>query len=87
MRLRTGGAEINFETEVYSLSLAQSVDIPLNNVEQAAFTLTNQLAANSADPLFHVMSVEFVQQVNAKFYPLSNGPFNSISLLAVSEPA
>jgi hypothetical protein len=42
-----------------------------------------QLEANSTHPVFLVINIEFVQEVNGVRYPLRNGAFNACAIVKV----
>lgn len=83
MKLVSAGAEINFEEDTFNLVTAESGEIEIGPQTEAAVNLTNALPAGSASPLFLVFGIEFYQEVNGNFYPLKNGAYNALSLVAV----
>jgi hypothetical protein len=58
--------------------------LPLDAVATAVLTLTNTVTAASTHPLFLALGIEFYQEVNGTMYPLKNGSYNALSLVAVS---
>ena len=83
-KIISAGAAINFENETYEVSTSSTADLPLNGTVTAVINLANNVAANSTQPLFLALGIEFYQQVNGNMYPLKNGAFNALSLVKVS---
>lgn len=83
-KIVSAGAEVDFEAETYIMESSATAVLPLNATPTAAITQTNQLTAASTKPLFLAVGIEFYQEVNAQMYPLKNGAFNPLSLVAVS---
>ena len=80
----SGGAEVDFENETFTVDLQESAVLPWTAPPAAAITLTNTVTANSTHPLFLVFGIEFYQEVNGEMYPLKNGAHNALSIVAVS---
>ena len=83
LRLVSGGASINFEAGTFEAVTSQSADIAIGEAPVAAVELLNQLAANSTNPLFLALGIEFYQQVNGQNYTLKNGQYNAMALVRV----
>ncbi len=77
------GLSLNFTTGAKELDLQIGNLLPLDT-EAAAQSLSCNLTANGADPLFLILGVEFFQVVNGKNYPLNNGAHNAVSILEVA---
>ena len=73
------GHRIGFE-----IVSAQSADIELSSAKIAGSDLTGVLQANSTNPLFLILGVEFYQQVNGVNYALKGGKANALSLVRIS---
>ena len=84
VRFVSGGAAIDFEKRTFELVTSQSADIAVDTTQSNAITLANQLTANSTNPLFLVLGVEFYQQVNGVSYALKGGKSNALCLVKVS---
>lgn len=84
VRFVAGAAAIDFEKGTFELVTSQSADISVIATHSDAITLANQLAANSTNPLFMVLGVEFYQQVNGVSYALKGGKSNALYLVKVS---
>lgn len=83
-KISVGGAEIDFEEETFVNNILDSGELPLDKVATAPMTLSAAVTANSTKVLFLAMGIEFFQQVNNGLYPLNNGAFNALSIIAVS---
>lgn len=84
VKLVSAGAEVNFEKGEHVRQLSDSGPIPLDMNATAAMTLVNTVTPNSTHPLFLVVGILFLQEVNGKMYPLKSGSFNSMSIVKVS---
>lgn len=85
VRLFAGLAAINFATEELSFSPINSGEIILGPQKEPSQVMNMEFEANTDRNLFLVFGVEFVQDVNGKKYPLKNGSFNAMSVIAVSK--
>lgn len=83
-RIISGGAEIDFENKTYVAEHSDAGELPWDNVATAVIDLTHHVTANSTHPLFLVLGIEFLQEVNGTFYPLKNGAYNALALVKVS---
>ncbi|MGN6292451.1 MAG: hypothetical protein ACTHMV_06855 [Chitinophagaceae bacterium] len=83
-KIVSAGAEIDFENEVFISANSETAVLPWDANQTAVIDLVNAVTANSAHPLFLTLGIEFYQQVNAQMYPLRNGSFNALSLVAIS---
>lgn len=82
-KIRTAAALIDFEKASGESVEADSGYLPFNNLPTVLLTLAMQLTPASTHPLFLVISVEFVQEVNAVKYPLQNGAYNACTVVKV----
>ncbi|WP_341837409.1 hypothetical protein WJU16_05945 [Chitinophaga pollutisoli] len=80
-------AAVDFEAEVFDQAITATAELPLTDEEQAALTLTVQLPPESTRHIFLVMSIEFYQQLNNRFYHLSNGSHAAMQVVAVAPKA
>jgi hypothetical protein len=83
-RIFAAGAEVDFSTNSTVSQVSDSGIMPWDNVPTAAVTLSHSLTANSTKPLFAVLGIEFLQEVNGVQYPLKNGAFNAMAIVKVS---
>lgn len=77
------GAEVDFENETFITDNKESGILPWDTTATAALNLANAVTANSTDPLFLLLGIQFFQQVNGVYYPLKDGGFNALSLVKV----
>lgn len=82
-KLSLAGAAVDFEAETYEVETAESNYYPLDNNSISALNLTVSLTANSSHPVFSLLLIEFVQEVNGLKYSLKNGSFNAASIVDV----
>lgn len=83
-KIISGGADIDFENEVFMEATSSTAILPWDSVATVAVAHTNQVTAASVKPLFLALGIEFYQEVNAQMYPLKNGAFNPLALVKVS---
>ncbi len=83
-KIISGGAEIDFENEVFTVATSETAILPWDATLTVAVAQTNQVTAASTKPLFLALGIEFYQEVNAQMYPLKNGAFNPLALIKVS---
>lgn len=83
-KIVSAGAEIDFENETFVMDSSASAVLPWDTTATAVLNLTNNVTANSTDPLFPVLGIEFYQEVNGAQYPLKNGAYNALALVKVS---
>lgn len=82
-RFRAGGAAVDFATEKYSITTAQSPDVPLTEEEQGPLQLSVSVPPGSTLPLFLLFGIEFQQLSNGVIVPLINGQANAIAIAEV----
>jgi hypothetical protein len=85
-KLALGAADIDFENETFDVQSAESAFLPWNNQPTAPVALTVQLPAGSTHPLFAILDIEFVQDVNNIKYSLKNGAYNACAIVKVDTP-
>ena len=83
-KIISGGAEIDFENEVFTVATSETAILPWDATLTVAIAQTNQVTAASTKPLFLALGIEFYQEVNGSMYPLKNGAFNPLALVKVS---
>lgn len=83
-KIISGGAEIDFENEVFTVATSETAILPWDTTLTVAVAQTNQVTAASTKPLFLALGIEFYQEVNGSMYPLKNGAFNPLALVKVS---
>ena len=83
-QLFSGGMAIHFVRERYTAALSETAILPIDMVATTPLDMVNQLPAASTLPLFLVLGLSFYQEVNGEFYPLKNGSYNALQIVAVS---
>ena len=83
-KINVAGAAIDFTLGGYDADGQETGFLPLDNNATAPITLTAALPAASTHPLFLVLGIEFIQEVNGLTYALKNGVYNGLSLVEVS---
>lgn len=83
-KIVSAGAEIDFEAETFIVATSETGILPWDTVLTVAVAQTNQVTAASTKPLFLAVGIQFFQEVNGQMYPLRNGAYNPLSLVAVS---
>lgn len=82
----SGGCEIDFENNTNTLAKSESDYFPVDSATVNAFTLLNQLPANSTLPLFIVLGIRFYTKVNDVYYQLRGNDFNALRIVGVDQP-
>lgn len=82
-KLLMAAASIDFEQETYEVEATETTYHAIDSTVLTLPALTVSLTASSTHPLFLALGIEFVQQVNTRYYPLKNGAFNACSLIKV----
>jgi len=85
-KISLAGTSVDFEATTYDVETTESAFFPWNNTEVAAFNLSVALPGGSTHPVFTVLLIEFVQEVNGVKYPLKNGAFNAAAIVKVDVP-
>ncbi|MBT1689229.1 hypothetical protein [Dawidia soli] len=84
-RLIAGMARVNFETGDYALGQTASEQIQVNSVANVQAQLVSNLAGiTGGDTLLLAFGIEYSQLVNGQQYPLNNGSFNALAIVAVN---
>ena len=79
----SGGAAIDFTAESYEVNTTETAILPWDTNATTVINLSNAVTANTPHPLVLALGVEFYQQINGQMYPLKNGAFNPLSIVAV----
>jgi len=85
-KIVVGGAEVDFDAETFIYDSDASAVLPWNAATVAALVLTAGLTANSTNPIFQVIGVEFYQEVNGQMYSLKNGAYNALAIVGIDTP-
>ena len=82
-KMISGGAEVDFEAETFVVATSESAILPWDATSTAAINLSNAVTANSTNPLFLALGIEFYQEINGQMYSLKNGAYNPLSIVRV----
>lgn len=82
-KIISAGAAIDFEAEKFEVTTSETAVLPWDSTLTAPISQDNSVSANSTNPLFLALGVEFYQEVNGQMYPLKNGAHNPLSLVQV----
>lgn len=82
-KLRAEAAAVDFAQESSVSALAETALLPWNQTATGVINLQNALPANSTAPIILVLGIEFSQEVNGNQYPLNNGAYNALGIVAV----
>ena len=82
-RVITAAGAVDFESNSFEVDATESAVLPWDNTATDPLTLDLTLPAASTHPLFLIVGIEFLQQVNGTQYPLKNGAFNSMGIVKV----
>jgi hypothetical protein len=83
-RLRTSGAAIDFDGDRYTVTTAETAEIPITDTPQHPLKLSMSVSASSSHPMFLVLGIEFLQSVNGNFSPLSETS-NAMAIVNVND--
>ncbi|NNV57790.1 hypothetical protein [Limnovirga soli] len=83
-KLTSAGAAVDFENETFEVDTNETAQMPLDTIATAVINLSNTVTANSTNPLFLALGIEFYQEVNGVKYSLKNGSYNALSLVKVN---
>lgn len=83
-RLVSAGAEIDFGTGDHLVNTSTSAETAITPLLTPALALENLVTPGTQNPLFLLFGIEFLQLVNGQYYPLNNGAYNALSLVAVN---
>ena len=87
LRFRAAGVAVDFAAETFSITTAESPEVPISEEAQGPVQLTVTVPAASSLPLLLVVGIEFQQLANGVVFPLSNGAFNGIAIAKIDAPA
>ena len=85
-RLFACTSSIDFEEAINETVTASAKELPYDGLETEEITLSVSIKGGSTPPVFILLGIEFMQQVNGRMYPLKNGAFNACSIIKVDSP-
>jgi len=83
MRIMVGVAAVDFETEAFEFNQVASNDLVIAPVPVNQLDLVVNVTANSELDIFLVLGIDFMQEVNGAMYPLKNGSYNPLAIVAI----
>lgn len=83
MAIKAGWTNVNFETGVFDTKISNIETFPIDS------TIQNLNLEYEEQPVgdgcgFHLLHIEFYQEVNGDLYALRNGSYNSLSILEIT---
>jgi len=85
-QVQLAAAAINFNAKKNKAFQIASGILPFDNNATTDLSLTLSLPANSTYPVFVLLQVQFLAQLNTDYYPLTNGAFNACAVIDVDIP-
>ena len=85
-QLQLAAAAVNLNAKKNIAVLTGSGILPWDNTPATALSLTLSLPANSTFPVFVLLQIQFMEQLNADYYPLQNGAYNACAIIDVDLP-
>jgi hypothetical protein len=82
-RLIAGTTAVDFAGNVFEASNTLSANLLIGPQTEAPITLATAVSPASTWAIFVAFGIEFFQEVNGNMYPLKNGAFNALSLVAI----
>lgn len=84
MAMKAGWANVNFETGVFDTKISNEETFPINSTP-IDLSLQFDAPPEGDGCGFHLLHIEFYQEVNGDLYSLKNGSYNSLSILEVTD--
>jgi len=85
-QLQLAAAAIDFAAQNNTAVQTGSGVLPWDDNPTTALSLTLALPANSTLPVFVLLQVQFMEQLNGGYYPLQNGAYNACAIIEVDKP-
>lgn len=83
-RIISAGVEVDFESGEFNLSQSNTAEMLYSVASSSVINLSNDIGVlASTKPLFLLLGIEFLQEVNGSFYSLNNGAFNALNLVKI----
>jgi hypothetical protein len=83
-RIISSGAAIDFDNGTFDVEdEGQIAELKLDGNATQPITLQSTIAPNSTLPIFMVLGIEFLQELNGTLYTMRNGGFNALTLVKV----
>ncbi|HEX5153613.1 MAG TPA: hypothetical protein VFW07_19325 [Parafilimonas sp.] len=84
-QLQLAAAPVDFNAKKNPAQAITSSILPWNDTATTPLSLTLALPAASTLPVFILLQVQFLTQVNADYYPLNNGAYNACAIIKVDK--
>lgn len=84
MAMKAGWTKVNFETGLFDTKISKAETFPIN-ANLLDLTLKIEETPEGDGCNFHLLHIEFFQEVNGDLYSLKNGSYNSLSILEVTD--
>lgn len=84
-RILSAGGWVDFTTGEFEVVQSESQAYTLDETPTEALQLKNQVTPASTKPLFLLLGLEFLQELNGFQYPLQSGSFNSMAVVLVDQ--
>ena len=82
VRFSNSVTKLDFETNTFQYAYSESLIFPISNsVENVQLTPSEVPVMEGVQ--FHLLLIEFLQEVNSEFYPLFNGDYNVLTIIDV----
>lgn len=85
-KLQLAAAPLDLTTTKNIAESSASSILPWDDVATTPLNLALSLPAAAALPVFVLLQVQFLVQVNADYYPLNNGAYNACAIVAIDIP-
>ena len=85
-QLQLAAAPVNFSAKKNKSFEVSSAVLPWDNSATTDLNLALSLPANSTYPVFVLLQVQFLEQLNTDYYPLQNGAYNACAVIDVDIP-
>ena len=79
-------ASVDFEKESFDVDSALTGELAYDSTPTGPITLKSSIPGESKHPVFILLGIEFMQQVNGKYYKLKNGAYNACAIVNVDSP-
>lgn len=83
-KIISAGVLVDFDAGIYNTDLKESAAIPINYSATAELTLTHKVLNAATAPMMLIVGIQFMQEINGKFYKLRNGAFNALQIVKVA---
>ncbi|WP_282038209.1 hypothetical protein [Saccharicrinis aurantiacus] len=82
-RMTVGIAAVDFESAEFEVNVAQSDAIDITSKDALTSSVSANISADSALPVFIVLGIEYYQKVNDELYLINNQECRALTIVAV----